>query len=30
MLRGGESLTKSLLEDRAAEKAHDDARAQGR
>jgi AbrB family looped-hinge helix DNA binding protein len=30
MLRGGESLTEALLEERAAEKAHDDARAQGR
>jgi AbrB family looped-hinge helix DNA binding protein len=30
MVRGGESLTKALEEDRAAEKAHDDARAQGR
>ncbi|HEX4593487.1 MAG TPA: hypothetical protein VH157_04390 [Bryobacteraceae bacterium] len=26
MARGGKSLTKALLEDRAAEKAHDDAR----
>jgi AbrB family looped-hinge helix DNA binding protein len=30
MLRGGESLTKALEEDRAAERAHDDARAKGR
>src|ERR1035438_8344813 len=30
MARGGESLTKALLEERAAERAHDDARAQGR
>src|ERR1039458_2179505 len=29
MARGGESLTKALLEQRAAERAHDDARAQG-
>ena len=27
MARGGESLTKALLEERAAERAHDDARA---
>jgi AbrB family looped-hinge helix DNA binding protein len=30
MARGGPSLTKALLEDRAAEKAHDDARAKSR
>ncbi len=30
MARGGESLTKALIEERAAEKAHDDARVQGR
>lgn len=30
MARGGESLTKALMEERAAEKAHDDARVQGR
>ena len=30
MCRGGESLTKALEEDRAAEVARDDARAQGR
>ena len=30
MARGGESLTKALLEQRAAERAHDDARAKGR
>jgi len=30
MVRGGESLTKALEEDRAAEIAHDDARAKGR
>ena len=30
MARGGESLTEALLEDRRAERAHDDARAQGR
>ena len=30
MLRGGESLTKALEEERAAEVAHDDARAKGR
>jgi AbrB family looped-hinge helix DNA binding protein len=30
MVRGGESLTKALMEDRAAEIAHDDARAKGR
>ena len=30
MVRGGESLTKALEEDRAAERAHDDARAKGR
>ena len=30
MARGGESLTKALEEDRAAEIAHDDARAKGR
>jgi AbrB family looped-hinge helix DNA binding protein len=30
MCRGGESLTKALEEDRAAEKAHDDARAKRR
>ena len=29
MARGGPSLTKALLEERAAEKAHDDARAKG-
>jgi AbrB family looped-hinge helix DNA binding protein len=29
MARGGESLTKALLDERAAEKAHDDARLQG-
>jgi AbrB family looped-hinge helix DNA binding protein len=28
--RGGESLTKALIEERAAERAHDDARVQGR
>jgi AbrB family looped-hinge helix DNA binding protein len=30
MARGGESLTQALMEERAAEKAHDDARVQGR
>jgi AbrB family looped-hinge helix DNA binding protein len=30
MVRGGESLTKALMEERAAEKVHDDARVQGR
>ena len=30
MARGGPSLTKALMEERAAEKAHDDARVQGR
>jgi AbrB family looped-hinge helix DNA binding protein len=30
LARGGESLTKALEEDRAAEIAHDDARAKGR
>jgi AbrB family looped-hinge helix DNA binding protein len=30
MFRGGDSLTAALLEERAAEKAHDDARAQSR
>ncbi len=30
MARGGESLTQALLEERAAEKDHDDARVQGR
>jgi hypothetical protein len=30
MVRGGESLTKALEEERAAEVAHDDARAQRR
>jgi AbrB family looped-hinge helix DNA binding protein len=29
MARGGPSLTKALLEERAAEKAHDDARVKG-
>jgi hypothetical protein len=29
MFRGGGSLTEALLEERAAEKAHDDARAKG-
>jgi AbrB family looped-hinge helix DNA binding protein len=29
MARGGPSLTKALLEERAREKAHDDARAKG-
>jgi antitoxin PrlF len=29
MARGGASLTKALLEERAAEKAHDNARAKG-
>ncbi len=30
MARGGQSLTQALMEERAAEKAHDDARAKGR
>lgn len=30
MVRGGPSLTQALMEERAAEKAHDDARVQGR
>jgi AbrB family looped-hinge helix DNA binding protein len=30
MLRGGESLTQALLDERAAERAHDDARSQDR
>lgn len=30
MARGTGSLTKALIEERAAEKAHDDARAQSR
>ena len=30
MARGGSSLTKALLDERAAEKAHDNARAKGR
>lgn len=30
MVRGGESLTEALTEERAAETAHDDARAQVR
>jgi AbrB family looped-hinge helix DNA binding protein len=30
MAQGGESLTKALMEERAAELAHDDARAEGR
>jgi len=30
MARGGESLTEALLKERAAERAHDDARAKGR
>ena len=30
MARGGPSLTKALIEERAAEKAHDDARVKGR
>jgi len=30
MARGGPSLTKALLEERAAEKAHDDARGKSR
>jgi AbrB family looped-hinge helix DNA binding protein len=29
MARGGPSLTKALIEERAAEKAHDDARVKG-
>jgi AbrB family looped-hinge helix DNA binding protein len=29
MARGGGSLTKALIEERAAEKAHDDARVKG-
>jgi hypothetical protein len=29
MAKGGESLTKALMEDRAAELAHDEARAKG-
>ncbi len=30
MARGGESLTKALMEERAADKAHDEARIKGR
>ncbi len=30
MAQGGESLTKALMEERAAEKAHDEARIEGR
>ena len=30
MAKEGESLTKGLMEERAAEKAHDDARTEGR
>ena len=30
MARGGQSLTQALMEERAAEKAHDDARVKGR
>jgi len=30
MVRGGESLTQALMEERAADKAHDEARIQGR
>jgi AbrB family looped-hinge helix DNA binding protein len=30
MARGGESLTRALMEERAAERAHDDGRVQGR
>jgi AbrB family looped-hinge helix DNA binding protein len=30
MAKGGESLTRALMEERAAERAHDDGRVQGR